>query len=252
MTNGIYAMSINQIESVAPEAPHIRATLAGQSYVQIERVNSDIQWSEQVHAVNWFNVRSLPLYNFYNLIAGRSVTKVGGAPLFKGRLTKQLVGSENDKRTVLLLVRYPSPVHFKTMVGNTYFKVVSLIRALAVKEFTFCLTQVSENINRVSPMDSSEHYAVHHFRGDKKTIAAVEKLCSGEEVDLVFASLLTHRLKTVGSGGGEAPVPHLMDGTLLLRASDASTLESMIESEDYQTLIAQTESSFVGLIERLM
>ena len=63
--------STDQTTGSGPEA--IRAKIVGETYVEIRRNNPGIAWEEEVHALNWFNTRSMALYNFYNLIAGRSV-----------------------------------------------------------------------------------------------------------------------------------------------------------------------------------
>jgi len=245
-------MSIDKTKAVAPDTDSIQASIFGKQYVQIDRVNNDIGWTEGVHALNWFNTRSKHLYNFYNLVAGRSVAKVGGVPIFKGQLIKQLIGSEQDCRTLLLVVNYPSPVHFQTMLENTYFKVVSLLRAIAVKQFTFCLSKVAADINRVPVENDSWFYAVHHFRGNEHVITQAQSVTTGSKVECVFASVKSHQLKSVNSKDESVPVPDIMDGILLFRANAASDLEDMVQSASYQSLVEQTDSSFVGLFERLM
>jgi len=245
-------MSTDITNTVTPEAESIRATLFGKHYVQIDRLSNDSAWTETVHALNWFNTRSIHLYNFYNLVAGRSVTKVGGVPIFKGKLIKQLVGKERDRRSVLLVVKYPSPIHFKTMLENTYFKLVSVLRAIAVKQFTFCLSKMVIELDRVPIEKDSACFAVHHFRGNEQVITEAQSAIKSTNVECVFASVKTHQLKSVNSKNEAEPVPDVMDGILLFRASTSGDLENLVKSASYQSLLEKTDSSFVGLLERLM
>jgi len=129
---------------------YIEATIVASTTVRIERLNNNSAWEHPVHAINWFDTRLLLLYNFYNLLAGRSVARVGGTPLVKGKLISRIVGTDASQRQILLLVRYPSPAQFKTMLESTYFKLVSVLRGLAVKNFTFCLSH-AQGVTPVIP-----------------------------------------------------------------------------------------------------
>lgn len=234
------------------EADAVNAKIVADRYVEICRIDSGIDWAEKVHAVNWFNTRSLLVYNFYNLIASRSVANVGGKPLFKGTLIKQILGSAEDKRTVLLLVRYPSPVHFRSMLENNYFKLVSLFRTLAVRDFSFCLTKASTVSEFTALANDSQSYLIHHFRGNQQAIELAKQLAASASLELVFTSLKSHRLGTGDGKGVVTPVPDLMDGVLLYRASDADVLENFVTSAGYQEVLASTDSSFVGSLQRIM
>jgi len=245
-------MSIDKAAGYADDShDFIRAKITGKSYVQIDRLDNTLSWSEPVHAINWFNTRFMPLYNFYNLVAARSVTRVGGKPIFKGRLTKHITGDNKDLRTVLLLVRYPSPVNFKNMAENLYFKVVSLLRAMAVQDFTFCLSRVTQTNSVPATLDATVSFAAHHFRGSTDTIDKVQVLADASSVKLDFASVKTHVLSS-GGGKGTTAIESLMDGLILLSAPDTAELESLFASVEYKHIIDQTESSFIGLFKRLM
>ena len=91
----------------------IEAKLPGRQRAYIRRIDATFSFDEPVYAVNWFNARWRWIYDFYNLIAARSVHKVGGAPLFKGRLTELVQGAEADRRDMILVVRYPGLIKFK-------------------------------------------------------------------------------------------------------------------------------------------
>ena len=78
--------------------------------------------------------------------------------MFKGRLLKQTAGDEALRRSTILLVHYPSVSAFLNLMGNRYFNVVGLLRLLAVKDFTFGLTQpVSGNEFNDNPINVEEY-----------------------------------------------------------------------------------------------
>jgi len=83
----------------------IEANIIKSTTVRIQRLDSSTSWDHTVYALNWFDTRLLILYNFYNLLAARSVIKVGGTPLIKGKLIGRVIGDDNSQRQVLLLVK---------------------------------------------------------------------------------------------------------------------------------------------------
>ena len=239
-------MNINSSED------SIRANIVGNTYVSIQRLNNSIVWEHPIHAINWFNTRQLQLYNFYNLIASRSVKKVGGIPLFKGHLMSRLYGSDEDQRQVLLLVKYPAPVNFRNMLENTYFKLVSIVRVVAVKEFSFCLSHIVDEAQIAQKTNDSEHYGVHHFRGNASTLEVIRSSLANWEIDIAFSSMKSHELYKVTGKNDAVPVPVVMDGIVLFKCKDEETLKRIVESKVYQACIQQSQSSFVGLYKRIM
>lgn len=245
-------MSTNPDQIAASDSEAIRAKIVGENYVEIRRNNPGIAWEEEVHALNWFNTRSMAVYNFYNLIAGRSVKRVGGKPLFKGRLTKSLLGDKKDSRDVLLIVRYPSANHFRSMLENTYFKIVSLLRTVSVSDFTFCLSKKTSAKELVPESIDSRRYLVHHFRGDQQAIVRAREAVDGTPVALVFSSLKSHGIASVSKDQSVTPIPDLMDGVLVFCSSDVESLEQFFLSDSYRAVIQSTDSSFLGLLRRLI
>ena len=239
-------MNINSSED------SIRAYIVGNTYVSIQRLNNSIDWEHPIHAINWFNTRQLQLYNFYNFIASRSVKKVGGIPLFKGRLMSRLYGSDEDQRQVLLLVKYPAPARFINMLENTYFKLVSIVRVLAVREFSFCLSHVVDEAQFAQKPNDSEHYGVHHFRGNASTLAIIRSALANWETNIAFSSMKSHELYSVSGKNDAVPVPVVMDGIVLFKCKDEATLKRIVESDIYQACIKKSQSSYVGLYKRIM
>ncbi|MDA2910832.1 hypothetical protein MYX04_07875 [Nitrospiraceae bacterium AH_259_D15_M11_P09] len=60
--------------------------------IVFEAVHDKDALTNPLFAINWFNTRSLWLYNIYNKLASRSLFRVGGKVLFKGRVTETLLG----------------------------------------------------------------------------------------------------------------------------------------------------------------
>lgn len=245
-------MSTDKTQAVNEAVDSIQAKIFKQIYVNIERLDASMPWSNKVHAINWFNTRSLPLYNFYNMAASRSVVAVGGVPIFKGRLTKRLLGTDEDQRSVLLLVQYPSPENFKTMLENTYFKLVSVFRSAAVKQFTFCLSNKIVGDGDVLENDSNYHYAVHHFRGESPVISKAQTAISSTDIEMVFASVKTHRLVSTNGAEDVTPVPDIIDGIMLFRAINSTALENTLQSDQYKSVVEDTDASFIALMNRLL
>jgi len=228
-----------------------RANIIGNMHVKIIRVSDDISWDHKIHAINWFDSRFLFLYNFYNLIASRSVNRVGGFPLFKGRLLSHIYGESRDRRGVLLIVEYPSPKHFTSMLENTYFKIASIVRAIAVQRFSFLLShEVFENqIPKIS--DSISLFAVHQFRGSRMSMMKLLDSLRMANKSAIFSSMKTHELVTVSTSGKSTSVPALMDGIVLFTCTDESSLKALVNSPNYRSAMDNCETSFIGLFERI-
>ena len=71
-------------EKSQDDADRFEAVLPGNQRAFITRHDPSLANHDAVYAVNWFNTRSAWLYDFYNLIAARSVLAVGGVPILKG------------------------------------------------------------------------------------------------------------------------------------------------------------------------
>ena len=164
----------------------------------------------------------------------------------------RLYGSDEDQRQVLLLVKYPAPVNFRNMLENTYFKLVSIVRVVAVKEFSFCLSHIVDEAQIAQKTNDSEHYGVHHFRGNASTLEVIRSSLANWEIDIAFSSMKSHELYKVTGKNDAVPVPVVMDGIVLFKCKDEETLKRIVESKVYQACIQQSQSSFVGLYKRCL
>lgn len=239
----------------------VTANITANLKVHIAALRSEFQKNEPVYALNWFNTHWGWLYNFYNLLAAPSVLKVGGVPFFKARVEQVLHGESAACRAVLLIVCYPNIEHFKTMLQSRYFQLVSILRGIAVKEFTFGFstrtdadTKDNQNLKSIQRIDQRGVYAIHHYQIDdanNQLTEKVAKVATSFDVELAFASTVSARLYTQQGQKPTSVVDTIMDGCLILQANTNSDIEALIKSEDYQVIIASTQNSFIATLKRV-
>ena len=239
--------------------PSITAKITSSIRIHITALRSDFNVDQPVYALNWFNSRQLWLYNFYNLLAARSVLKIGGVPFFKARVATVLHGDNADCRSVLLIVRYPDINHFKTMLQSRYFQCVSIIRDLAVAQFTFGFSTRTDmqdvgefaNQNRIS---KSQVYAIHHYRLSKQVSDIAERateLAALHQVKLAFSSCVSARLYPQKGSTPPVAVETIMDGCMLMQADSQARIEQLVVNPDYKALLATTNASFIATLDRI-
>ncbi len=229
----------------------ISVSLAGGNRVTI--TSTDVEWplSNPVYAINWFDTKSLPLYNLYNLLASRSVRAVGGRPHFKGKVTQVLHGHEDDRRDVLLIVHYPTAQRFLDLLTSPYFMIVSMLRMVAVKRFTFGFTRSRVAKNTQHQRHQDQAYLLHHFRGTD-VIDEMLGLSKKAGARVLYAGTLSARVRTGPANNVGQDLLCLMDGIIVIQAADKGVFDEMISSDGYQSAIHRSTSSFIAHIERLL
>ena len=197
-------------------------------------------------------IRDRFLYDFYNFLAARSVRLVGGTPLLKGRILSCVSGDESMQRGVLLVVRYPSPRHFCRMLENTYFKLVSIVRSIAVQRFTFCLTRaINDRDFQLADDNYSSTFAVLMFRGDSDVMEPLLKELNDSSVSVIYSGLKTHKLSVVKASDKVTEVPVPMDGIIVFECSGESRLRSIAASTSFRSGLDNCSSYFVALLEKI-
>ncbi len=161
-------------------------------------------------AVNWFDTRSLWLYNLYNVLASRSVSAVGGEVVFKGKLDTVIAGDDTKRRGMLLIVRYPSGRAFLNMMESTYFKLVSLLREAAVSNFTFCFTQPTLPATYQDDPDKAQTYLIHTAASEDEN-RAILTLVKQSDLNILYAGQLAARLGIRRSGAPTQNIPCLIE-----------------------------------------
>ena len=203
---------------------------------------------QQLIAVNWFDTKIEWLYHLYNFLAARSVLKIGGKPLFKGKVSEDL-GSDDGKRSILLIVSYPNGKAFKSLLESTYFKIVSLLRINAVKRFTFSFTNavVPPNFNV-----EKNHYSIHHFEQsvDLKSITQLhDEDKSG--ICIMYAGYSYAYLNRKSKGENEIRLPTIIDNIIIYGSDKEESLRAMSESTDYRIQFENKTLGYLGIMERI-
>jgi hypothetical protein len=237
----------------------VEARITSKIRVFIQSKNNDVTLNQPVYAINWLDTRMLWIYELYNWLAGPAVKKINGKPFFKGRVSKVLYGQEEYRRDVLLIVYYPSASAFKHMLENGFFQIVSLLRILAVKEFTFGFSRRVDDaaVDTVTadsqePFPTDKVYAIHHYRAEQDITKALAEVIDRQGVNIYFSSRMSAYLFSGDLQGPAKQVPCLMDGVVLLQADSQLQLEDAVRQEKYQALIRQTDSSFISGLNRVL
>ena len=230
------------------------------NHVVIKSIKQGVSLNSPIYAINWFNTRFKWLYDFYNLLAAPSVYKIGGSVFFKGVVTKTLYGSDADSRQVLLIVNYPSGKNFLQLVEGKFFVLVSILRELAVKQFSFGFTErLDSNIPQLNgkkrDFDRSKSYAIHHFKTNKSIMAMtgnIKLTAQLEGIKIDYAGQTSSLLFSQNRREKDTQVPCLLDGLILFEGATDEQLEDFLSSQEYQKEISQFESSYIALLNRAM
>lgn len=232
------------------------AKLPGKLSAYIFRDANHLSEDEPIYAINWFNTKSSLIYDFYNSLAVSCVRKIGGAPFFKGRHVKTLYGHKEDKRDVLLVVRYPSLTNFRVMLKSKVFQGVSIIRMAAVKDFTFGFTKRADNGADLSPMTPNEKaetfYGVFHYSGVGEIDTSLAALTLEPSVEIFYRGNIRAHIGTGESSNAATQVPCAMDALTIFKSTDAHALERLAQQEAFAALTAEAESAFFGLYNRIL
>jgi len=255
--------------SMPTDTASVTAHINSKIKVHITALDSRLDFEQPVYAINWFNSRSLWLYNFYNLLAAGPVLKVKGLPFFKGRVKRTLYGKEEDRRDVLLIVRYPKISHFKALLESRYFQFISIFRGLAVNFFTFGFS-TRNDVNDLKDFEdkwnisTTKSYAVHHYRlnqtqesvsdnikNEIKIEKKMKEIAKDFDVNIAFSSQTSARIYPQKHMNPPKAVDTIMDGCIILQANTEKDIEALVASKYYQELINRTKSSFVATLMRV-
>lgn len=231
----------------------LRAKITNSIEIIIRARNKVEDLNQPLYAVNWFATKAEWLYHFYNFLAKRSVVKIGGKALFKGKITETILDEYNGDRDLLLLVKYPSGQQFKTLFESLYFKLVSLLRVLAVKNFTFGLTH-KQTFNEESKLEDNLNYVLHHFKVKaihQELFLELDALIN-DKVTIKYAGKMVAQLFMKKKGEPEEAVESIMDGLIILESESKEELSNLIRSHAYQKLIEGLDASYIGFLKRIL
>jgi uncharacterized protein (DUF1330 family) len=224
----------------------------GKHYVYIESVDKKYSLDERFYAINWFNTKALWLYNFYNFLATSQVKKVGGHGVFKGRVQEVLFGNKDDRRDVVLIVTYPKAEQFKKLFEMYSFKAVSILRMLAVKDFTFGFTHRSDENKIVDDKNKDLFYAIHHYKFEYDISSKVALLTQNSKVEILYSGLISALLYNGNVEKKQEQIPCLMDGVIILKSQKLDDLKQFVKTDKYQVILNETKSAFVATLKRLL
>jgi|GEM_PF-1342394 len=234
----------------------LTAKLPGKIRVHLEALTPTLGFDEPVYAANWFDTQARWIYDFYNVLALRSVKGVGGAPFFKGRLTELVHGEETDRRDVLLVVRYPSLQCFKSMMQSGYFLFVSFLRIAAVKDFTFGFTVRRDGGPSLMPIsnnnDDEKKYVVFHFKGEASLLDDLSPQLTAIGAHLFYAGSVAATISTGTEYELGEKTLCLMEHLAIIEAPDDDVLRSATKTLLDENIQSKTGSSFVGVYDRVM
>lgn len=210
--------------------------------------------SSPLFAINWFNTRWAWLYDFYNVLASRSLTGAGGVAMFKGRTEAILWGKPTLSRGHLLIVNYPRGEAFLNLLSGRYFQLISVIRMIAVQDFSFVMHRRLET-PEVPPVETSPSenvaYAVMHFQSDETSSEWMVRVKSVfEGVTIHFASERCVTVASMNSSREINEMPYVTENVVLLRAPDAATLKRLTSSKAFAELTLRLNNLYVASINR--
>jgi len=211
-----------------------------------------VNLQEPLYAINWFSTKAEWLYHFYNFLAYKSVLKIGGKAFFKGKIERTILDENNISREFILIVKYPNGNGFKQLMETTYFKLVSIFRMLAVKEFSFGFTH--KQLASKSSLDDELAYVVHHIKTseiDSFLFSKFEDVLE-EEIKITYAGKIVANLVTKTENKKEECVPNLIDGLVIFECKEEANILKMIASDEYQSLIKTLDSSYIGTLKRII
>lgn len=239
------------------DSDEIKAKISSKIFVYIKSIEKNTPVGGPLYAINWFDTKSLWLYNFYNLVATRSVTRIGGTPYFKGKVQDVLFGDTKHRRDVLLIVKYPNALQFKKLIESFYFKCVSIFRMLSVTRFTFGFTKptgpnpVSAEAT-LSAASQNKVYTVHHYKADSDITKDIEQAVAAQKVEIHYAGAIKALLYSGDAKVANNQTPCIMSGIVILSATSLTDHKNLIQSEAYQAIIKKSQSSFIATLKRIL
>jgi len=200
----------------------------------------NIDKKKSLYSINWFDTKRAWLYKLYNMLAIRSVLKIGGRPFLKAHCNNLIQGEEQFNRKVLLIVRYPNPASFLKLMSNKYFQLISVFRNSSVKDFTFGFASKTSDRKWEKKKDS-HFYLFHHYQINSKEEFNVAGILKNEleqkSIEILFSGEVNQYLSVKKGAKDEVKVPNLIDGLIIYQSQDKELLKQAVLSEKYQSLI---------------
>jgi uncharacterized protein (DUF1330 family) len=222
--------------------------------ISIDPFHADSNLEQPLWAINWFNLKSRRLYDFYNLLVKNHVKKVGGQLLLKGVVLERWEGKKEFDREMLLIVNYPSADAFLKMISNKFFLLKSIIRIRSVKDFVFGFVDKQKMVSDIPAQvheksGVKDYYVVHFYQKEKKNATLKDEIVEG--VNLFFHGCKAAELVRTEKGKSQR-APFFIDGLLIWRSESTEKLKEFINSKLYQDFKKQHISDNIYLFDRIL
>jgi len=233
----------------------LSVSLSTTEKIIIEPIVEHFDENSQICAINWFNLKSAWMYRLYGLLAARFVVKVSGKLCFMGKLIRRLEGPADQQREKLLIVCYPGARSFLRLIEYRIFRLISVFRIAAVRQFCFGFTEniLEKTDSAAATAEKSpghQIYLVHHFQGGgnwlrekRQTLFAVARR---HRLDICFCGLATaHLVREKFQHRQRSEFP--MDGILVFAVHPEAELEKLIEGDAYRAFMQKNTSDSLYL-----
>ena len=229
-----------------------------------KRTKLVVQGSKQaldnpLFAINWFDTRVAWIYHLYNYLSAGRLYKIGGKVFFKGKVTKMIAGDASLARQYLLIVNYPSAEHFLELAADRLFQFFSVLRIIAVKNFSFVMHQRIEGPQLMSDQRqqwaASNAYALLHFKTDEPladVVSTLREIASDESIHVHFASQQAATLAVQSGSDPIQNVPFITQNVVIIEASRASALAKLVDGEKFRQLTSPFQGLFAATVTRLL
>jgi hypothetical protein len=178
---------------------------------------------------------------------------------FKGKVTKVIAGDASLARRNLLIVNYPSAEHFLDLAADRLFQFFSVLRIIAVKNFSFVMHQRIEGRQLASDQRqrwaASNAYVLLHFKTDEPladVVSTLREIASDESIHVHFAS---QQAATLAVQSGSDPIQNvtfITQNVVIIEASQASELAELVDGEKFRQLTSSFQGFFTGTVTRVL
>jgi uncharacterized protein (DUF1330 family) len=235
-----------------PEVKSVNVTK--NTTISIDPFHADSNLEQPLWAINWFNLKSRRLYDFYNLLVKNHVKKVGGRLLLKGVILERWEGKEEFDREMLLIVSYPSADAFLKMISNKFFLLKSIVRIRSVKDFVFGFVDKQKKTSVIPAQveeksGEKDYYLVHFYQNEKGNAVLAGEMVEG--VNLFFRGCKAAELVRTEKGKSQQ-APFFIDGILIWRSENKENLKELVNSNLYQDFKKQHTSDNIYLFDRIL
>jgi uncharacterized protein (DUF1330 family) len=92
------------------------------------------EWADYLPGTVGEKLTGKQAYERYAELSIPFVNEVGGVPMWRGTLSANLIGPENERWDEVLIMQYPSRSAFQQMLANPGYKSIVFHRTAAVKD----------------------------------------------------------------------------------------------------------------------